>query len=105
MVKCKVVFRMLNKIKDLFNDKKQYVCEYKVSDKYLLYIEGLDENGECILGDFDINNIKNVIVELHGIYKDDYLDYIDSLDGPFKLDTNFEDIIKETKEIIERIEE
>ena len=96
---------MYKTFREFFNDKKQYVCEYRVDEHYLLYIEGLTEYGECILGEFDINNIKNVIVELHEIYKDDYLDFIETLDGPFKLDTDFNDVIKQAKEIIERIEE
>lgn len=97
---------MYKTLRDFFNDKKYYVCEYRVDEDYLLYIEGLTENGECILETkFDINNIKNVIVELHEIYFVDYLDFIETLDGPFKLDTDFNDIIKQTKEIIERIKE
>ena len=97
---------MYKTLRDLFNDKKYYVCEYRVDENYLLYIEGVTENGECILETkFDINNIKNVIVELHEIYKDDYLDFIETLDGPFKLDTNLIDIINETMRITERIKE
>ena len=96
---------MLNKIKDLFNYTKQYICEYPMDDEYFFYIEGLNENGESILGDFDINNIKNVIVELHKIYQDDYSDYIESLDGPFELNTNLIDVINEAMRITERIKE
>lgn len=63
------------RIIDLFIENKSYVVEYKLNDKYYLFIEALDEFGCAINGAFNIENGKydfdehyitdNILVELH----------------------------------------
>ena len=67
-------------IKDLFIEQKSYIVEYKLNDKYYLFIEALSENGCTLTRKFDKlymwrkNKTKlenNILVELHSYDFDD----------------------------------
>ena len=53
-------------IRDLFLERKSYIIEYKLNEKYYLFIEMLNENGCDIFEEFNENLlIDNLLVELH----------------------------------------
>jgi predicted secreted protein len=48
-----------------FLEKQNYIIEIPINEKYYIWCEGLNEFGETITKEqFDIENIKNVCVEL-----------------------------------------
>jgi hypothetical protein len=54
-------------IENLILENKNYIVEYKLNDKYHLFIEALNEFGESIQDDtFNEQNLtQNILVELH----------------------------------------
>ncbi|MDD3225858.1 MAG: hypothetical protein PHX70_14360 [Clostridium sp.] len=50
-------------IKDLMVEEQEYIVEYRISENYYLYIEGLN-NGCVINGKFNANNIESLLVEI-----------------------------------------
>jgi hypothetical protein len=53
-------------IKDLFLKENNYIVEVEINESYHLFIEGLTEYGEMIDGNFDIDKIENLLVEIIG---------------------------------------
>lgn len=85
------------KLRDVFEYDKHYVLSFSINDKYYLFIEGLTENG-CVINseDFDINNIKNICIELFEI-ENGYGDYVDTISTTnITLDTKIGSIIEKT---------
>lgn len=101
-------------IKDLFIQEKSYIVEYKLNDKYYLFIEALDEFDCAINGAFNIENGKydfdedyitdNILVELHEM--NDYDNPVCEWYGccKFKLDTTLEHLEKVMEYAIELYE-
>lgn len=56
----------MKKIKDLFIERKEYAIEYRLNDRYYLWVEALDKNGALIqeLG-FNLELIEGLLIELH----------------------------------------
>ena len=78
------------KIKDLFIEKKSYIVEYPLNHDCYLFIEALDENGCSIMREFNIDEVKNVLVEL----SDDCGYYIETLYG-ITLDTTIKEVVQQ----------
>lgn len=51
-------------IEELFEKEGSYILELPLNDKYVLFVEGLDENGFAIQKDFNIKNIKTFCIEI-----------------------------------------
>ena len=92
-------------IKDLFIEQKSYIAEYKLNDKYYLWIEALSENGCTLTRKFDKRMLEdNILVELHEM---------NDCDNPvcewygcckFNLDTTVEHLEKVMEYAIEQYE-
>lgn len=69
-------------LKDLFIENESYILEIDINEEYYLFCEGLDENGctNTVKDNFDVNNIKNLCLELFERKAYEYIESIDSRD-------------------------
>lgn len=65
-------------LRDLFTQKQSYIVEIKIDENYHLWIEGLSELGSSIDDKFNVDNIKNLCIELIDSQEGDYINTIDS---------------------------
>ena len=81
-------------LKELFIANESYIVGIDINEEYYLFCEGLDKNGctNVDLDNFDINNIKNLCLEL---FKKNSSEYIETIDS-YGIDlTETVDILKE----------
>lgn len=88
-------------LKDVLSERKSFVVSVPLDSKYHLFIEGLSESGESIDGEFSIDKVYKCIVEVH----ETGVDLVDTLDGPFNLDTELSTLIEKAEEVVKSLGE
>ena len=92
-------------IKDLFIQEQSYIVEYKLNEKYYLWIEALSENGNTLTSSkFDKRMLENnILVELHNYnYSDSICEWYNC--SRFDLNETLERVEKIMKYAIEQYE-
>ncbi len=93
-------------LKDIFNDNKSYIIEINIPDSnFILFIEGLTENGETINEMFKLNNIKQLCIELLQV-KNGIAEYYETIDSAgITINEKVSDIIEKTTNLIGELNE
>lgn len=86
------------KLKDLFLEEKNYIVGIEIPNtNYMLFIEGLNEFGESINREFNINNIKTFCIELLKEEINNVYEFYEDIDPTgITLDETKEDLIEKT---------
>jgi hypothetical protein len=95
---------MKKTIKDLFIENEEYILPIIEipNTNYGLFVEGLDNNGCSIDTCFNINKVKNILVELMVMEeKDKIYDYVETVADKICLDNTIEELIEKTKYLLE----
>ncbi len=89
-------------LKELFEKEQDYQLIIKIpKSRYSLYVEGLNEFGEMISNDFDIEKIKTFCIE---IFDSEELDYIATIDSfNIKLTDNINTLFEKANKYIEEV--
>lgn len=91
-------------IKDLFIENEEYILPIIEipNTNYGLFVEGLDNNGCSIDACFNINKVKNILVELMVMEEEDKIyDYVETVADEIYLDNTIEELIEKTKYLLE----
>lgn len=88
-------------LKDILSERKSFVVSVSLDSKHHLFIEGLSESGEAIDGEFSIDRVYKCIVEVHETGED----LIETLDGPFNLDTELSALKEKAEEVVKSLGE